>query len=365
MSFVSSAGDTNVNGPVDVTLDVGSTDGRKAICWLAQQNTSGPDIPDGTCVRDPGGADEVCTQDGHQQVGNNYGITLFFLDLGSVTGSQTFRLTVSNAGDDNETIRMAAGVMVWDGLEPGGSEVTPQGATGQGVTSISDSITPSTNGAVIAAGVMAFEFGNISTAFATPQDGQTEREDIPQGATALAFGDLVVDPATGTTIGWALEDDDGTAVDYAASLLAAYAPTPDPVLETHEYFMGWGSSLTVIQSPVYFMEWIRHGAMQEKYHYESVQTAVVETHRYFLEYLESVTRGEEYFLEWLLDVLSISGEHQYWMEWLETVDQTEEFPLEIMGHLEVDRLYPYEWDTVGRWFREGDPDDTTWTREDP
>lgn len=220
MAYVIHGANETLGGTtVDVTINVGSSSGRKAIAFVSAQE--GAFGVTSSIVRDPGGDDEAFTLIRAEDLFNSgdaiYLLHAHRLDL-TATGSQTFRATVSAS-----SARLYLMILVWDDLATGAPEANEYASfTGGGVSSISDSITTSTDGAVIVSGVVFRVTSGAETApYWTPDNGQTERVDAAvDGRVTVAMGDLVLATAGAQTIGWTGD----SAADVGGQILLAFAP---------------------------------------------------------------------------------------------------------------------------------------------
>lgn len=237
MAHVITASNQGSTDTIDVTFDTGSTSDRKAIAHLVAQ--AGETSVSTTAVRDPGGADEAMTAVYTSEVINSgdavYLIHSYRLDL-SVTGSQTFRFAVSAAS----VPKIDAVVTVWDDLASGAPEASETTQFTGGATSISDSITTVTDGAVLFTGCVMRASAVDSAPFFTPDNSQTERVDtLNSNRLGIAVGDLVVSTAGAQTMGWTAD----ATCDVGIQNLLAFAPaaggTAVPVF-AHQYKMRRG-----------------------------------------------------------------------------------------------------------------------------
>lgn len=228
MAYVSHNSAVNLEAAVDVTLNVGTGSGRKAIAYHVHQNYGSTE--QGTAVRDPSGADQAMTNIRHEDVllsmDSYFMLDAYYLDLDGIEGTQTFRF------DATGRVRTAACVLVWDELEAGAPEASAATEFTTTTDTISNAVTTVTNGAVIFTGAFFRPAASATAPWWTANNGQTKRVDIVSDElVSLVAGDLVAGSAGSQTVGWTGDANGSVGIQILAAFEAASGGDPtEPTL---------------------------------------------------------------------------------------------------------------------------------------
>lgn len=202
----------------DVTLDTGTSSNRKAMIFTVAQDG---EIQTMSVARDPSGSNEAATKIREENVLNSgdayYHGAAFYLDMGSNTGSQTFRVTYNGTPE-----KLGIAVVVWDGMSSGAVEANEFVSSTSASDTVTDSIT------TIAANAVIFQLAwmrtstNESAPWWTPDNSQTERVDqVIDARLEWTVGDLEKAIAGAQTIG----STGAASAQIQAQILVSVAPS--------------------------------------------------------------------------------------------------------------------------------------------